>query len=390
MAELLIYEDVVSPEESGFWGGGVDAKTFAAQLKGDEPLTVRINSYGGDVANGLAIYNLLLAERRKGRKVITVIDGAAFSIASVIAMAGDEVHMAEAAQLMVHKPWCFCGGNADEMRAKADMLDETQAAIMPAYQQKTGMGAEALNALLTAETFLCSGPALELKFIDKILTAPERPAAQASARKVWGRHPIAHYFAQQQEQRMKTQRPRAEGEDPKKDDEDEKEKEKPENAAEEGDEGGGEHQEPDGDEPKDLAQAKAVIAGLKAANAHLLQRVESLEAEQPKLAQKVQEREAKIRAEVEGWQKDGKIPAGSASLTEWLEKHRAGTAAGVVAHIKRGTYTAAQRLRGGAVGTETEIETRRAAAKAKAEGGKVTYIDQFAERLRAENRTPRS
>lgn len=384
MAELLIYEDVVSPEESGFWGGGVDAKSFAAQLKGDEPLTVRINSYGGDVANGLAIYNLLLAERRKGRKVITVIDGAAFSIASVIAMAGDEVHMAEAAQLMVHKPWCFCGGNADEMRATAAMLDETQAAIMPAYQQKTGMSAEALNALLTAETWLGAKPAMELKFIDKILTAPERPAAQASARKVWGRHPIAHYFAQQQEQRMLNgSRARAEGEDPKKDDEDEDKEKEPKNA--EGGEGEGEHQEPDGDEPKDLAGALAALRALKAANAHLLKRVEQAEAEAPKAAAEAEQRETRLRAEVDEWVKEGRIPQGERD--KYLGMHRKGEAAAVVKHVARGTYTASQRLRGGAVGTETEIETPRAA---KASAGKVTYMEQFAERLRAENRTPRS
>jgi ATP-dependent protease ClpP protease subunit len=116
-AELRIYGDIGESwdsEESN------DAHTLAEKLDGlAGPLDVRINSFGGSVADGLAIYNAL--SRYAGR-VTAHIDGVAYSIASLIAMAGAEIRMASNAMLMVHAPWGMTVGNAPEMREMADIL----------------------------------------------------------------------------------------------------------------------------------------------------------------------------------------------------------------------------------------------------------------------------
>lgn len=192
MKTLLIYDEIVTPADRKFWGLGIDAESFAAELAANEDpeLEIRINSPGGCVDNGLAIYNLLLAERRKGRKVVCRVDGAAHSAASIIAMAGDTVCMAASSSMLVHDPWAFAVGNADDMRAAAGRLDTAKDKLIPAYKEKTGLSAETISALMTAETELLPAKARELRFADEVEEAPERVQA-----KVWAadkvRHPLA-------------------------------------------------------------------------------------------------------------------------------------------------------------------------------------------------------
>jgi ATP-dependent protease ClpP protease subunit len=142
-AEVWIYGDI---GES--WDGeSVDAKNFVrdfAAIEADD-ITVRINSYGGSVTDGLAIHNAI---KRHKAKVTVEIDGAAFSIASLIAMAGDDVRMADNALMMIHAPWGFAMGNAAEMRDTADTLDKYASAMSSAYIAKSGQPAEAILALL--------------------------------------------------------------------------------------------------------------------------------------------------------------------------------------------------------------------------------------------------
>ncbi len=194
MAELLLYSEIVSPSLRKMCDAGMDAELFAQQLgetSGD--LTVRINSPGGDVDNGLAIYNQLQAERAKGRRVTCIVDGGAHSIASVIAMAGDEVHMAESSRMLVHQPRMATFGTAEEMRQAAQRLDAGSEAIRAAYKHKTGLSDDALNALLDAETFLTSGAAAKLKFVDKVIAPPARAPMVASADSF--HHPLARAVA---------------------------------------------------------------------------------------------------------------------------------------------------------------------------------------------------
>jgi len=175
--ELLIYDEIVPPG----YGFGVNAAGFLAALKAAAPgdLLVRINSPGGSVTEGLAIYEQLQAARREGRKVTCQVDGLAASMASVIACAADTVQMGESALFMIHNPWSGVRGDADEMRRVAETLDVMRDSAVKAYAQKTGLSAETIRALMTAETWLSADKARELKFCDLVLTAPGRESAKA-------------------------------------------------------------------------------------------------------------------------------------------------------------------------------------------------------------------
>lgn len=164
-AELFLY-GVLS--DSDWLEDDITPKKFAAELKalGDiSQLTVHINSQGGDIFAGMAIYNLL---RQHPAKIIVRIDGLAASAASIVAMAGDEIIMPKSAMMMIHNPWTIIDGDAGELRAAADTLDKLRVSLIDCYQDRTGLGADKLSELLDKETWLTAGEALELGFIDKI------------------------------------------------------------------------------------------------------------------------------------------------------------------------------------------------------------------------------
>lgn len=147
---------------------GVSASQFLVDLKnldGSKRLKVRINSPGGDVFDGMAIYNLL--EEYEGGVEI-VIDGLAASIASVIAMAGDKITMHETAMFMIHKPWTFTMGDSDQLRKDADLLDKIQNQILLSYKKNSKIDDNELNDLVNAETWLSAEEALEYGFITDI------------------------------------------------------------------------------------------------------------------------------------------------------------------------------------------------------------------------------
>lgn len=158
-AELAIY-DVV-----GFYG--TTAKDFYASLKaiGDRALNVRINSPGGSVVDGFAIYNLLKAHKGD---VTVFIDGLAASIASVIAMAGDKVIMPKNALMMIHNPSVFADGDAESLRKLADDLDKFRDGIVSAYTERTGKKADKIKKMMDEETFITAEEAVEMGFADEI------------------------------------------------------------------------------------------------------------------------------------------------------------------------------------------------------------------------------
>lgn len=143
--ELLIYGDI----GDSWWGESVTAQSVAQQLNDLDPavatINVRINSYGGSVADGLAIFNAL--SRHKATKAVTV-DGVAMSSASLIAMAGDTVTMPPTSILMIHAPWGGVMGNAKDLRQYADVLDTFSDAMATAYVAKSGQSREDILALL--------------------------------------------------------------------------------------------------------------------------------------------------------------------------------------------------------------------------------------------------
>lgn len=143
-AEVLIYGDI----GQSWWGESVTAAAFLQEIAAleVERLDVRVNSYGGSVSDGIAIHNAL---RRHPAEVVVTIDGVAASVASLIAMAGDRVEMAENAMLMIHAPWGAAVGNSADMREFAAMLDKWAEAMAASYARKTGRTQDEMIALLT-------------------------------------------------------------------------------------------------------------------------------------------------------------------------------------------------------------------------------------------------
>ncbi|HPA91965.1 MAG TPA: Clp protease ClpP [Quisquiliibacterium sp.] len=173
-AEVLIFGDI----GESWWGESITAASFVrelAQLDVDD-ITVRINSHGGSVSDGIAIYNAL---RRHKARVTTSIEGVAASIASLIAMAGDTVEMAENALLMVHAPWGYSAGNAVDMREFADLLDTWSQAMATSYAAKTGRDVTEMLGLLTdgQDHWYTAAEAKAEQFIDSVVTAVPVAAA---------------------------------------------------------------------------------------------------------------------------------------------------------------------------------------------------------------------
>lgn len=163
-AEVLIYEDI----GESFFSEGIGAKQFAKELKalGDiTQLDVRINSPGGSVFEGQAIYSQL--KNHKASKTV-YIDGLAASIASVIAMAGDTIVMPKNATMMIHDPWSMAVGTADDMRKMAEALDTVKSGILAAYRDKSGLDDGTISELMSEETWMDADEAAEWGFVDQV------------------------------------------------------------------------------------------------------------------------------------------------------------------------------------------------------------------------------
>lgn len=173
-AEVLLYGDVGEA-----YYGGVSAKSFVEELRtlGEiDELRVRINSRGGSITEGLAIYETL---RQHKAKKITQIDGIAASIASVIAMAGDEIEVSESAFFMIHRGWNICVGDADAMRGSAKTLEMMEKKILDIYERKANdKSREELFAMMQAETWFDAEACEEIGFADRVIK-PDEAAAMA-------------------------------------------------------------------------------------------------------------------------------------------------------------------------------------------------------------------
>ncbi|GIO57911.1 head maturation protease, ClpP-related [Paenibacillus cineris] len=165
--ELYIYGDITSWE----WD---DSDTSANSFKRDldalgdiHTLQLYMNSPGGSVFEGVTIYNIL--KRHKAR-VIVHVDGLAASIASVIAMAGDEIHMPRNAMMMIHNPWTFTWGNAAELRKVADDLDRIGGSMKQTYLDRSGekLAEDKLTELLDAETWLSAQECFDYGLCDVV------------------------------------------------------------------------------------------------------------------------------------------------------------------------------------------------------------------------------
>ena len=168
-AEILLYDEI------GPWG--VTAKDFAGAMAqaGAGDITVRVNSPGGSVFDGLAIYNALKAHPGA---VNVVVDGLAASAASFIAMAGDTVSMAESSMMMIHNASAVVMGNRNDLRDTANVLDKVDAQMADIYAAKTGKPADEISGMMDAETWMTAAEAKDAGFCDALCAAPDKKTAK--------------------------------------------------------------------------------------------------------------------------------------------------------------------------------------------------------------------
>lgn len=171
----LVLDGVIASES--WYGDEVTPQLFRDELaerNGD--LTIVINSPGGDVFAGVAIYNAI--KNRKDGHVTVRVDGVAASIASVIAMAGDTIKMSLGSTMMIHKPWSMAIGDAEDLAKTIELLNKLEGSIVDIYADRTGLDKQKIAELLTAETWLNPEEAVALGFADN---APEQKTSLSDA-----------------------------------------------------------------------------------------------------------------------------------------------------------------------------------------------------------------
>ncbi len=168
----------------GTIGYDVDAEYMRLALEDAQgDIELRINSGGGDVFDGQAIFSLLEDyKKRTGSKITVVVDALAASIASVIAMAGDEVLMSSNALMMIHNPWTpQATGESKDLRDTADVLDKVRETILTVYEGRTGIDKDMLGDMMDEETWLSAAEAIGLGFADAVIEPSEAPVASIKA-----------------------------------------------------------------------------------------------------------------------------------------------------------------------------------------------------------------
>ncbi len=167
-ATIYIYDEI------GWFG--IDAADFVKDLNDikAEITHIRINTPGGNVFQGTAMANAI---KQHKSKTIIHIDGLAASIGSIIAIAGDEVRMADNAFFMFHEAWSFVIGNAEGLREEAKLLDKIDGVLAKTYANKTGKKEDEIKDLMNAETWLTAEEALEMGMIDSIEEDKEEKAS---------------------------------------------------------------------------------------------------------------------------------------------------------------------------------------------------------------------
>lgn len=167
-ADLYIYEQI----GADWWGGGVTASGIADELKklkdSVKTINVRLNSPGGDVFDGVAIYNQLVQHKAA---VNVFVDGLAASAASVIAMAGDKIAVAENGMVMIHNPWSIVLGESADMRKMADTLDKIKETLVTTYAARTKQAVGDISDWMNDELWMTGQEAVDKGFADEVMTA---------------------------------------------------------------------------------------------------------------------------------------------------------------------------------------------------------------------------
>lgn len=190
-AEVILYGEI------GFWG--TSAEDFQRELRGitAPEITLRVNSPGGEIFDGIAIHNAL---RSHPANVTTYVDSLAASIASVIALAGDRVVMMPHSQLMIHDGSGLAIGNAADMREMADLLDRQSDNLAAVYAERAGGTVEEWRERMRAETWMTAAEAVEFGLADEVdpgrpQPEEERPAAPAPATASWDLKEFGYRYA---------------------------------------------------------------------------------------------------------------------------------------------------------------------------------------------------
>ena len=159
VAEVYIFDEI------GAYG--ITAQDFISEMKEykDTPVNLRINCIGGDVFDGMAMYNII---KKREAKTTAYIEGIAASMGSVIALAADEVVMAENSLFMIHNAWGGAMGEAEDMRKTASILEKISGEIANIYERKTRLSLNRIIEMMDKETWLNAKEAYELGFIDSI------------------------------------------------------------------------------------------------------------------------------------------------------------------------------------------------------------------------------
>ncbi len=173
-AEVFIFGDIVNSDWEKWEENDTTAKDLIDAMKGLGDFTLRINSLGGSVPAGNAIYN---AMKRHQGKITGIVEGMACSMASVILMACHRIIMPGNAMLMIHKPWGLMAGNSEDMRKYADTLDKWEIGLIAAYREKTGLKDDEIARMLADEIWMTAEEAVKLGFADE-LEAPVKIAAK--------------------------------------------------------------------------------------------------------------------------------------------------------------------------------------------------------------------
>ena len=193
-AEIIIYAGI----GQSWWDDGsmISAKQFSDELKKIpdtvNTLNVRINSPGGDVFDGIAIYNRL--KQHKAKKVI-YIDGLAASIASIIALAGDEINMGEGALYMIHLPWTFAMGDRKDLDSTINRLMDIEEQMVGIYAKKTKLERSEVRSMLEEETWMSADEAIEKGFVTKKVDDTVAIAASAIKNSKWFSKKPEKYFS---------------------------------------------------------------------------------------------------------------------------------------------------------------------------------------------------
>ena len=208
-ARVLRLEGTIA-EESWF-DDDVTPAAFKGELFSENgPVTIWINSPGGDCVAAAQIYNMLMDYPGD---VTVKVDGIAASAASVIAMAGTRVLMSPVSTMMIHNPLTVAMGDTEEMRRAIQMLDEVKESIINAYEIKTGLSRARLSHLMDAETWMNANKALELGFCDEIMFQRQEAEPDAEDSFLYSRRAVTNCLLNKLKARAPKPEPRVKASD---------------------------------------------------------------------------------------------------------------------------------------------------------------------------------